>query len=477
MKNIDAEKYITTTLPYPNSKAHIGHTFEFVLADVIARFYREGEDVFFNVGIDEHGIKIQKTAFEKGVTPKEFCDSQADIWKEFCLKFQISYDNFYRTSSEDHKRKAKYFFDKYLFNKDFVKKEVYKGKYCEGCETFVTEKEIIEGNKCPIHFTELKEIEEENYFFYLSHFRNSITDNLVDKKLSNELKNISQSFDKISITRKNIDWAIDVGEGNTLYVWADALTNYIFAAGFLGSTDERENFESLWSESLIICGPDNLKFQAYILPAILAAAEITQPKEVLVHGNILDATGTKMSKTLGNVVDPIEQLEKWGVSPVRFYLFAGLNTFDSSSYSEEALVNLWNSEVVNNFGNLLSRLLHLIDIRGIKYPTFNISDEFNKELYVRTQHLDKLFTEYNFSEFKDTLFKNVSNLNKRINDEKPYAKESVDYERVLSEIWLEAVNYAHYYSLIIPEYKDILEKALEDDKKKISIFPRIEVNI
>lgn len=475
MENINANKYITTTLPYVNSKPHIGHTFEFVLADIIARYYKGVEndaDVFFNVGIDEHGIKVQQAAEKAGIPPQEYCDILAIVWKDFCSKFQISYDNFYRTSSPEHKRKVLEFFN-LIKNPEYVYQKEYVGQYCVGCEAFVTEKEIIDG-KCPIHLIPLETTTETNWFFNLAKFRDGIKDSLVDKKLSNELKNISQSFDEISISRENVDWGIKFDDKNTFYVWFEALLNYAFSAGFLGSRDERENFNSLWSNSLIICGPDNLKFQAYILPALLAAAEISQPKEVLVHGNILDANGVKMSKTLGNVIDPIEQLEKFGVSPVRFYLFAGLNTFDSSSYSEQALINLWNSEVVNNFGNLLSRLLHLIDIRGIKYPTFNISDEFSKGLYERTQHLCSLFEQYKFAEFRDTLFKNVSNLNKRINDEKPYAKESTDYEKVLSEIWLEAVNYAEFYSLIIPEYKSAIENAL-DEKKKISIFPKIDI--
>ena len=468
----NAEKFITTTLPYVNSKPHIGHTFEFVLADIIARFHRDSKEVFFNVGIDEHGIKVQQAAEKAALPPQEYCDILANIWKDFCSKFQISYDNFYRTSSTKHKEKVLKFFE-LINNPEYIYQKEYVGHYCVGCETYITEKEIVDG-KCPIHKTELTETKELNWFFNLAKFRDNIKDSLVDKKLSTELKNIAEGFDEISISRQNVDWGIKFDDKNTFYVWFEALLNYPFAAGFLGSTDERENFQNLWSESLIICGPDNLKFQAYILPAILAAAEISQPKEVLVHGNILDATGTKMSKTLGNVVDPIEQLERWGVSPVRFYLFAGLNIFDSSSYSEEALYKLWNSEIVNNFGNLLSRLFHLIDIKAV--------DVFDKQyaylvpvLQNTVDTLNDLFEQSKFAEFKDSLSKRVSDLNKRINDEKPYAKDSTDYAQVLSEIYHEALVYSKYYSFIIPEYKDILAKAFVD-RKKISIFPKIDVD-
>lgn len=346
------KKYITTTLPYLNSVPHIGHTFEFVLADLISSYFRNklGKDnVFFNIGVDEHGQKIYQKSNEEGFSStQDFCDKYAQIWKEFCSDFNIDYDNFYRTTSENHKEKVNKFFKQ--IEKDTYTKN-YSGKYCVGCESFITEKEILAPNNCPTHKTELLDLQEENVFFKLKNYSHLIKDTLVDKTLSNELANLFKEDYDLSITRKNVDWGVKNENGDVFYVWFEALCNYFISAGYF---DDRENFNEFWSNSLQICGQDNLKFQSYIFPALCLAGGIPQTSEVLVHGIILDESGNKMSKSVGNVIDPIEQKNKFGLLPLKYYLICGLNTYKNSKYSEKDLTELWNNDILPRINSRVS---------------------------------------------------------------------------------------------------------------------------
>ncbi len=464
---IDKVKYITTTLPYVNSKPHIGHTFEFVLADIIARFYKQkygSENVFFNTGVDEHGIKVQQAALSANLPPQKYCDQLAETWKAFCSDFKIQYDNFYRTSDSEHIQATKSIFKVLFLGKNFVVKEKYKGKYCVGCESFITEKEII-NNKCPIHLTDLQELEEENYFFLLSKFRNQIQDILIDKSLSEDLKNQMRDFDKISITRRNVDWGVKVDSG-TLYVWFEALLNYVLAlTNHKHDSILHQKRFLMWENSLIICGQDNLKFQAYILQAINLALGIPQNKQVLVHGMILDKEGKKMSKSLGNVVDPIEQKDKYGVSPLRWYLFSN-RIYNYFGYDENLLISTWNSQVVDSYGNLVSRVLHLIDLKSID-TNIVFPDEWVDNFISESSFLDIYFELNDFESFKNVLIDQINKLNKYINDTKPFSKECQYPEQILKRLFFGIEIISKYIKLIIPEYASSIDNALKQKKKAI----------
>ena len=457
-------KYISTTLPYINSTPHIGHCFEFVLADVIAEFYRLDHDVLFNVGIDEHGQKVWQKAIDEDYSDtQEYCNVLSEQWKQFCLLLKINYDNFYRTTDQQHKENVLTFYkeiESYIFSKE------YEGNYCVGCEAFVTDKESFDG-KCKIHNTELIFTKEKNKFFDLLNFSASIKDVLVDKGRSNELQNIIHDKFDLSITRQNVKWGIDSGEG-VFYVWAEALLNYIFAAKFY---ENREEFYKYWNDSLIICGKDNLKFQAYILQALLLSNNIPQTKEILVHGNILDADGNKMSKTTGNVIDPIEQVQKYGVDPLRYYLVFGLNTFDDSKYSEEDLVKKWNNEVVNGLGNLISRLFHLIDLKQIKLDQNKLTPNAVQIISENTSKINENFKKYNLREVGSFLYEVVNKLNKRITIERPFDKNCTNYFEILNDIYFELKSITVYYGLILKQYKPALDKAFVENKK-IIIFEK-----
>lgn len=461
-------KYITTTLPYINSTPHIGHCFEFVLADVISEFHRLNSTVFFNVGIDEHGQKVYAKAIEEGYSnTQDYCDALADKWKEFCSLLNISYDNFYRTTDAKHKEDVLKFYNEIKEQHIFSKK--YTGNYCVGCEAYITEKEIGEGNKCQIHKTELISTEETNKFFNLSEFSDLIQDVLVDKSKSIELKNIIQDKFDLSITRQNVKWGIDTGDNDVFYVWFEALLNYIFAVKYY---QDKEFFNSYWNNSLIICGKDNLKFQAYILQALLLSNNVPQTSQVLVHGNILDKDGIKLSKTIGNVIDPVKQVETYGVDAVRYYLVFGLNTFIDSKYSEQELVRKWNNEVVNGLGNLISRLLHLIELRGVVLDKNSLTEKCSNRIKTNSESLNNAFGLYDFKAVGVLLNEIVFSLNKAIVVEKPYDKSSSNYAEVLNDLYFELKELIPYYGIVLKEHKHKLEEAFEVNKKTI-LFEKI----
>jgi methionyl-tRNA synthetase len=337
-----------------------------------------------------------------------------------------------------------------------------------GCESFITEKEIVDG-KCPIHKTHLILTKETNKFFDLSKFSNLIKDVLVDKNKSVELKNIIQEKFDLSITRQNVNWGIDTGDGDVFYVWFEALLNYIFAIKYY---EDKEYFNKFWDNSLIICGKDNLKFQAYILQAFLLSNDIPQTKEVLVHGNILDADGNKLSKTSGNVIDPIEQVKKYGLDAVRYYLIFGLNTLSDSKYSETELIQKWNNDIVNGLGNLISRLLHLVESKNVSLDEKYLSVGSNDRIQNNTNEIKKYFSEYNFKELGNLLNGIVFNLNKRITIERPFDKNCNNYSEILNELYFELKAIIPYYAIIIKGHKELLERAFNYNKKVI-LFERI----
>ena len=466
------KKFITTTLPYSNNPfgGHIGHAFEFVLADVIADYWRSrlGDgNVRLNIGLDEHGQKIVHKAEEFGyISTQEYCDFAADNWKQFADKLGISYDNFYRTTDPKHKANAVRLFNEELT--EFIYERDYEGLYCIGCEAYKTPKEIA-NDRCSIHGYELKWTSERLKCFDLKRFSADIEDRLVDKTLSKELRNIIASDFDFPITRNSVDWGVKLPDGSTLYLWGEALSNYIFAAGLYNDND---TFEDWWVNSLQLCGKDNLKFQAYIFQAILLARGIPQTKEILIHGTILDEKGNKMSKSLGNVVDPIVQLEKYGRGALRYYLTLGLNTYGDTAFSEKELVNIWNTEVVGGFGNLVARTLHLIDITDLDPSHFPTTVENASQRLGRTLDLLKAFDTYDFHSIRERLNQWVSHLNGRINDERPFDVNVADRKRIISEIHTDLTIIAKFYRIILKD--DRITKVLEG-RKKVILFEKLKV--
>ena len=463
------KKYITTTLPYLNSAPHIGHAFEFVIADIIAEYYRHklgAQNVFFNVGVDEHGQKIFWSAQAESISPQEFCDRGAISWDAFCWLLKIRYDNFYRTTAPKHHIYVKKFFDEikqHTFEKD------YTGKYCIGCESYVLDKELMNG-ECPIHKTKPEVISEKNVFFDLAKFAPYIKDIVVNEGYVVELDNLLKEPFDLSITRQNVEWGVPTGDGKSVfYVWFDALLNYLFAIKYY---EDSAYFKEFWENSLIICGKDNLKFQAFILQGLLRANDIPQTKEILVHGMILDSKGQKMSKTIGNVVDPVEQVRRYGADPLRYYLAFGLNTYSDSKYSEEDLRTIWNADIVDGFGNLIARMLHLIDLRkvDVNYLTLLPADKY--AIGVKQEEIENAFTAYDLKEVRRLLNEEVFHLNKWINDSKPYSIDCADYAAILNTMYWTLSMLATFYRMILKDHRDKIGQALAD-KRKAVLFKRI----
>lgn len=468
-KNIETfnnQIFLTTTLPYVNSVPHIGHAFEFILADALSKHLKQSNDVHFNIGLDEHGLKVWTKSQELGITPQEHIANLTSLWKDFCEKFNIKYDSFYKTSDAEHHRKVQIVWQEFVKRGDIYKK-AYQGKYCLGCESFKLDKELVDG-KCKDHpSTDIKIVEEENYFFKLTNYKEQLL-NWLDSNPGflepsnkiDELRNQLIDSEDISVSRlrQNSPWGVTVpnDDSQVIYVWFDALLNYIFAAGYL--TDKFN-----WNDVIQLCGPDNLRFQGIIFQAFLASEGIKNTDKLLVHGTILDSDGRKISKTLGNVIDPIDQLEKYGVDAVRYYSLAGLNTWANSSWNEDELVQLWNSHIVNDWGNLLSRVLHLVDIKCDGNLT-DVDDDFKSQVLGFQTEVKSLWDSFKIKEALSKTNEIVKFANKYINDYKPWSSDNYKQELSNLNYLLTVVNELYRPAINIC---DIVAVAIKNGKKQI----------
>ena len=473
--------FITTTLPYANSKPHIGHMFEFLLADAINHSIRLGQltpNTFMNMGLDCHGTKIWEAAAAKGVDVRDYLEEMRTNWVQFCEAFGIKYDNFYMTSDPEHHRKVQAVWKKFVERGDIYKK-AYTGTYCKGCESFKVEKEIVDG-KCPDHpTTPLEEVSEENYFFKLEKYKDYLMKwvgsmpRLTPKSKSEELKNLIIESNDLSISRlkSKCPWGVAVPDDSdqVIYVWFDALLNYVFAAG------HPENSEG-WEvpHKVQIFGPDNLRFQTVIFQAMLAAEGLSPTNNFLCHGTILDASGKKMSKTLGNVVDPMEQLGKWGLDAVRYYALAGLSTTQDSKWDEDELRLKFNSEVCNDFGNFASRVLHLVDT---KLEGVVDVEETEKSFFEDIKYRNSLIVDdWGRYEVREALRKTnelVNWGNKYINDTKPWSeKDPAKVKQILTNCWSILWTAFSLYTPVFPHRISDFNNAILERKKMI-LFTRI----
>ena len=361
--------YITTAIAYPNGPPHMGHALEIIQTDALARFYKLlGKDVFFQTGTDEHGTKNWQTAQKEGITIKEFLDRNVGSFKTLYNLLNISYDNFIRTTNKKvHYPGAQKLWNALAASGDIYKKK-YKGLYCVGCESFKTERELV-NNRCPHHPTrEIEVIEEENYFFKLSKYKDKIIEiiekdqyKVVPKTRKNEILSFLKEAKDVSFSRPktSLPWGIPVpgDDDHVMYVWCDALSNYITGVGY-GSCESE--FEKVWPADLHVVGKDILRFHAGVWPAMLLSADILLPRELFVHG-FLQLSGQKMAKSTGVVVDPLEEIEKFGVDPFRFYILGAMPIDGDGDYTEEAVVERINNELVANLSNLCYRVLSFLN--------------------------------------------------------------------------------------------------------------------
>ncbi len=420
--------YVTTAIAYPNSKPHLGHALEIIQADVVARFHKLlGKDVFFQTGTDEHGIKNWQTAKQQGKDIKEFLDANVQTFKDLYKKLNISYDQFIRTTDKKlHQVGAQKLWEALVKEGDIYKKQ-YTGLYCSGCEAFKTEKELEDG-KCPNHPTkEIETVEEENYFFKLSRYKE-----IVEKKIkSDEFKVIPEirkneilawikDAKDISFSRPKttLPWGIPVpnDDKQIMYVWCDALSNYITGVGY--GTDEKK-FKQRWPADVHIIGKDILRFHAAFWPAMLISAKIPLPKELMVHGFIL-SKGAKMSKSTGNVIEPFEQIDKYGVDQFRFYILGTMPLGEDGEYSENIVEERINTELVGNISNFCYRVLSFTNKNFSSEIKDIDKDKVIGEIEKKFKEIKKSYEEYDFKKAIDEILAVSALGNKYFQDNAPW---------------------------------------------------------
>jgi len=358
--------YITTPIFYVNDLLHIGHAYCTIACDVVARFRRFcGHDVLFLTGTDEHGQKIAQAASLKGKTPLEWADYVVSEDKKLWEKLNISHDDFIRTTEERHKRTVQEIFTK-LYQKGEIYKGEYEGWYCTSCETFYTESQLEEGN-CPECGKVAEKLKEESYFFRLSKYQDRLLECFKDNpefmqplfRKAEMVNFVKEGLKDLSVSRTAVKWGIPVpfDEKHTVYVWFDALINYLTACGY---SDDRGKFEKFWPADVHLVGKEIFKFHTIIWPAMLMALELPVPRKVFGHG-WWTVEGEKMSKSRGNVVSPIEVCEEFGVDAFRYFLMREVPFGQDGDFSEKALIRRYNADLANNLGNLVSRSLTMVD--------------------------------------------------------------------------------------------------------------------
>ncbi|TAN32935.1 methionine--tRNA ligase [Patescibacteria group bacterium] len=421
--------YITTTIPYANADPHIGFALEILYADIMARYRRLlGDDVYFLTGTDEHGQKMLKTAKEAGQPVEKFAAEKSAKFQSLADQCNISNNDFIRTTEERHIKRAKKFWELAQKNGDIYKKQ-YSGLYCVGCESFKTEKDLMDG-KCSLHNTAPEILTEENYFFRLSRFQKSL-EKLFKKNKSfvypasryNEMQNVLRSgLEDISISRekKKLPWGIEVpGDAEqVMYVWFDALTNYITALGW-GSADE-SLFKKYWPADAHVVGKDVNRFHSLLWPAMLLSVGIDLPKQIAVHGFIY-VDGQKMSKSLGNVVNPDELSAKYPLDSVR-YFFAREIPFDNDGdFTNEKFVERYNADLANGIGNLTSRVLTMVEKTGGVVPAAEKKNAKWQSLVTKTwKEYAGFLAQWRFDRALETVWKFVSFCDQTISEKQPW---------------------------------------------------------
>jgi len=487
--------YITTSIAYTNAPPHCGFALEVIQADVIARYHRSlGENVFFLTGTDEHGAKIEKKAVELGKTPEEFCQGISKRFQELRGILNLSNDDFIRTSDKKrHWPTVKKIWLKLKERGDIYKKR-YKGLYCVGCEAFVKEKDLLDG-KCPFHQRPPEIIEEENYFFRLSRYQKEIRRilereeiKIVPQTRKNEILSfLDQEIEDISCSRcrENLKWGIPVPDDNTqtIYVWFDALINYLSALDY---AKEGEKFKKYWPPDVHCLGKDILRFHALLWPAILISAGLPLPKTIFVHG-LITSGGKKMSKSLGNVIDPFELVNKYGTDPVRYFLLREIPPTEDGDFTYEKFEKRYNDDLAKGLGNLAARVLTMAEK---KCKTQNAKCKITIQDAKLKMFLEKVWLKYHqslkdfkFNEALSAVWQLISFCDKYIEETRPW-EESENQLLAINNLLLGLGNIARMLYPFLPETSEKIFQQLginpkESEwcfkiKKAAPLFPRIK---
>lgn len=436
--------YITTPIYYPSANFHIGHCYTTIIADAIARYRRlNGDDVFFLTGTDEHGQKIQKKAEEANVSPQEYVDKIVENAKDLWKSLNISYDKFIRTTDKEHIKIVQNIFKK-LYEQGDIYKGEYKGKYCTPCESFWTETQLIDG-KCPDCGRDVSEVSEEAYFFNLSKYQDRLVeyieshpDFIQPQSRKNEMLNnfIKPGLEDLCVSRTSFNWGVPVSfdEKHVVYVWLDALSNYITALGY--STDDDSLFKKYWPADLHIVGKEIVRFHTIIWPIMLMALGLELPKQVYGHGWLV-INGGKISKSVGNYKDPRDYIKEYGVDAVRYFALREVPFGNDGNFSEELLINRTNSDLANVLGNLVNRTIGMSKkyFDGVISNT-NENENIDNDLIEYATKLKKM-VDINMEKLEislalDNIFELFRKCNKYIDDTMPWVlfKNKENYNRL-----------------------------------------------
>jgi methionyl-tRNA synthetase len=473
--------YITTAIDYVNDTIHLGHAFQKIAADVLARYYRItiGKDnVFFLTGTDEYGQKAEKAAKLQNLTPSELVKKISDSDQKEQDLLNISYDRFIRTTDADHAEVVKEIWNRVQKSGDIYSGE-YQGCYCEGCEAYYVKEDLVKG-KCPVHPTlEIKTIKEQNYFFrwtkykdfLIKHIENN-PDFIYPKHRAKEMLEFAKNIKDIPISRGNFTWGIPVPNDpkQVIYVWFDALINYLTGIGFL---KDKKLFDKFWPADIHILGKDNLRWHALLWPAMLKSAGIPLPKTILVNG-FLNINGQKISKSTGNVIRPSDWVKKYGADAVRYYLLRYTSLNDDSDISEEKLLQAYNSDLANGLGNLVARTAKLCELS-------NYSNKISPQTFAEYEHVYKEdLLEYKFNQALEAIWIEIESLDIEINKQKPWELVKIDSEinklyKYLDNYIIEILKIGVLLKPLLPNASEKIEQQFKGPKITADkpLFPRM----
>lgn len=501
------KKYFTTAISYVNGKPHLGHAYEAILTDTFTRYNKLfGHDTLMLTGVDEHGKKVYDVAIEQKMDPLAYCDSLIPVFTDLLKLCDVNYDIFFRTTAEFHKKNVQAMLQK-LYDKGDIYKDHYEGNYCVPCETFFTEKDLVDG-KCPQCARETTVIKEENYFFNMAKYAAQYEEYLMEHDdfiYPNFRKNevlgvLKKGLRPLCISRKKekMPWGIEIpfDKDFVTYVWFDALTNYINGIGYL---NDDEKFRSYWAEAVHNIGKDILLHHCVYWPTMLMGLDVPLPKKIVIHGWWMGEGGQKMSKSLGNVIDPTELINKYGSSSFRFYVLREMSLGHDGNFSLNSFEKRHNIELANDFGNLLNRASHMIDRNfdgKVPAPSkkTEFCDPFINEFKALLGGIEPLIYDFELNKALDDIMKMIRNTNKYLEDCAPWQLLKTDKELCGAVLYnaLEAVRLTSVLlSPVIPkkfeELKDIFKgdidmtlefgrlKPGKEINKAVSLFPKIEI--